>query len=461
MTGADRLLELLRGAVAAARAAGASDAEASFEGGLLGMTRFANSYFTQNGVVCEAKCRVRVALGERVGAAATSALEPAGLADAAALAVELARHQPASRSFHGFARPDPARRPLATGGFDAATAELGPGDRADALARVFERASREKLTCAGTFVTGPREVAVATASGVAVYHRYTEAALDVIARDEGDASGYATHYGPAASGLSADALADEAVERAARSRDATDVEPGAMDVVLMPPAVAEAMEWMAMTSFSGKALLDGTSLLDGRQGERLCSDAITIFDDAGYPHPQAIPLPFDAEGVTKERVVFVDRGVGGRVATDLTFAARLEDGRGSTGHALPVGEDLTEGPTPTNLVVAPGDASVDELVGRVERGLFVTRFHYVNGFLDTRRAAMTGMTRDGTFLIENGRLGRAVHNLRWTESFLEAFSRVGGVGRELRATAATWTSLGTLLCPALLLRGFKFTGRSR
>jgi predicted Zn-dependent protease len=93
----------------------------------------------------------------------------------------------------------------------------------------------------------------------------------------------------------------------------------------------------------------------------------------------------------------------------------------------------------------------------------VTRFHYVNGFLDTRRATMTGMTRDGTFLIENGKPGRAVRNLRWTESILDALSpaRLGGIGRELRSSATSWTKLGQVLAPALLVRGFRFTGRSR
>lgn len=462
MWGRERLLELLAGAVAAARAAGADDAEASYEGGLLGATRFANSVFTQNGVVSEGKARVRACLGPRVGAAATTILDPAGLADAARAAVEIARHQPPSETFAGFARPDPARTPLAPAGagWIEDTAAWGPGDRADALARIFERAARDRLVCAGSLTTGPRELAVATGGGVAAWHRYTEAALELIALD-GDASGHASFYGPDVRRCDFEALADDACGKAARSRQAIDVEPGAWDVVLAPPAVAEVMEWMVMTSFTARALIDGLSLLVGRGGQPVCDERVTISDDAGYAHPDAIPLPFDAEGTTRLRVGFIERGVGGRVATDLATAAKLADERGSTGHAAPVGDDLGEGPAAANLVFHPGADAEADLVARVERGLYVTRFHYVNGLLDTRRAVMTGMTRDGTFLIERGRLGPAVRNLRFTESLLQALGRVGGVGRDLRAAPATWTSLGTFLCPALLLRGFQFTGKSR
>jgi predicted Zn-dependent protease len=149
------------------------------------------------------------------------------------------------------------------------------------------------------------------------------------------------------------------------------------------------------------------------------------------------------------------------VVTDRATARKLQDPRGSTGHAAAISDETSEGPMAANLVLEPGDASLETLLGRVERGLYVTRFHYVNGYLDPRNATMTGMTRDGTFLIQDGRLGPAVPNLRWTESLLEAFNRVGGVGSELQSVPSRWTSsIGSILCPALLIRGFRFTGKS-
>jgi predicted Zn-dependent protease len=457
--GRERLLELLEIAVAAARAAGASDAEASYEGGTLGVTRFANSYFTQAGTMREGRVRVRAAAGERVGAAATSVVDADGVVEAARLATATAKHLRVVSGFTGFAAPDPSRPFLAQSRYDETTAAAAPEERAERLGRIFARAARDGLTCAGALATGPTELGVVTSGGVAAYAACTEALLELVALD-GPASGYSVFYGPALGALDEAALAEEACRAAVRSRRAVALAPAAMDVVLAPAAVAEALEWMAMTSFSGRALLDGGSLLAGRRGERLCAPQVTIRDDAGFSHPHALPLPFDSEGTTKRAVTFIDAGSGGSVATDRATARKLSRagvGNGSTGHAASVTDDSSEGPVAANLVFSAGDASLDELVARVERGLYVTRFHYVNGYLDPRTATMTGMTRDGTFVIENGRLGHAVHNLRWTESFLEALGRLGGIGRDLASIPTRWTgSPGVVLCPALLVRGFHF-----
>jgi predicted Zn-dependent protease len=461
LLGQDRLLSLLRGAVAAARAAGATDAEASYEGGALGVTRFANSYFTQAGVVVEGRARVRVAVGDRMGAASTSVIDPQGLAEAAGLAVEIARHRAPVDSFTGFARVDPERPMAERARFVEATAAIDPEQHAARLGRIFARAARDQLLCAGALHTGPTELAVATAGELARYLVCSEALLELVVLD-GGSSGYGVFYGPDLGALDEAALADEACRAAVRGRQVVEVIPGPMDVVLAPAAVAEALEWMAMTSFSGRALLDGASLLAGRQGQALCSPEITIRDDPGRDHPQALPLPFDAEGTTRLPVTFLDQGRAGQVITDRATARKLKDPRGSTGHAAAITDESSEGPVAANLVLEPGDASLDTLVGRIERGLFVTRFHYVSGYLDPRHATMTGMTRDGTFVIEDGRLGAAVPNLRWTESLLEAFGRLGGVGSDLHCVPSRWTSsIGSILCPALLVRGFRFTGRSR
>ncbi len=472
LLGRERALELLTAAVQAARAAGADDAEASLEGGRYGFTRFAGSYFTQAGVVIEPTVRVRVALGGRVGGAMVSHLDAGALAAAARHALEVARLQSPPRTpFPGFARPDPSRTPYAAR-YSERTAAAGPAERADLCARLFARAAVERLVCAGAFKNGPRELAVVTLGGVAAYHALTEASLELIALDPApgsDVSGYSHFHGGDLERLDADALADEAITQAVRTRDATSVEPGPMDVVLGPPAVAELLEWMAMTSFSARALLDEGSMLTGRTpGEPLVAPAVTIADDGGFAHPALIPMPFDAEGVTRVPVAFVREGRAGQPCSDLATAAALVQtspapAPASTGHASGITNDLSEGPGPAHLVFHPGDASVDELVGRIDRGLYITRFHYVNGYLDTRRAVMTGMTRDGTFLIENGKLGRAVRNLRWTESILDALSpeRLLGIGRELRSSATSWSKLGQVLAPAVAVRGFRFTGRSR
>jgi PmbA protein len=463
LLGEDRLLSVLGSALRAARAAGAAEAEASYEGGALGVTRFASSYFTQAGEVVEGRARLRVAVDGRLGAASTGVVDEDGLADAIGRAMEIARHRRAGEPLSGFARPRPGRRPLAGGRHVEGTAAVSPDERAQRLGRVFRRAAAQDLLCAGALATGPTELAVATSGGVASYTACTEALLELVALD-GAASGYGAFYGPDLAALDEAELADRVCTAAARARPMVDLAPAALDVVLAPAAVAEAVEWMAHTSFSARALLDGASLLVGRAGQRLCAPEVTIRDDAGFDHPQALPIPFDSEGTTRRAVTFIDRGRAGDVVSDLATARKLADRSGaaeSTGHASSLVDEMADGPVATNLVMLPGPIPERELVARVERGLYVTRFHYINGYLDPRRATMTGMTRDGTFLIEDGRLGAAVRNLRFTESFLDALGRLGGIGRELHCLPSRWTAgVGSVLCPALLVRGFHFTGRT-
>ena len=205
-----------------------------------------------------------------------------------------------------------------------------------------------------------------------------------------------------------------------------------------------------------RRIIEETSLLTGRRGEKLCDEAITICDrgDPGEAN-------FDAEGIRRKPVTFIDAGMGGQPVTDLITAARLSDFRGSTGHAPAVNEEEPEGPITAHLRLLPGEQSEAELIESVDRGLYITRFHYVNGLLDTRKATTTGMTRDGTFLIEKGKLGRGVRNMRFTEHLLEAFSRHGGIGNELEDVPTWWTEGGTISVPAILLREFHFTGNSR
>jgi predicted Zn-dependent protease len=463
LLGEDRLLTVLATALRAAREAGAEEAEASYEGGALGVTRFANSYFTQAAEVVEGRARLRVAVGGRLGAAGTTLVDVRGLADAARQAVAIAHHRRAGEPLSGFARPRTDRPPLAPGRYVEATAAVSPAERAARLARVFRRAVADDLLCAGSFSTGPTELGVATTGGVNAYLASTEAHLEVVALDA-QASGYGVFYGPDVAALEEGRLAEEACTTAARARTTVEIPPGPLDVVLAPAAVAEALEWMAHTSFTARALLDGASLLAGRDGQTLCGPEVTIRDDPGFDHPQAIPLPFDSEGTVRRAVTFIDRGRAGEVITDLASARKLADRSGrpltSSGHAPPLVDEMADGPVAANLIMLPGEIPGDQLIARVERGLYVTRFHYVNGYLDPRRAIMTGMTRDGTFLIQDGRLGAAVRNLRFTESFLDALGRLGGVGRELACLPSRTTGIGSVLCPALLIRAFRFTGRT-
>jgi predicted Zn-dependent protease len=431
---------------------GADEIELSAISTRCASTRFSGSAITQAAALTDPVVQARVAVGKRIGVARDVAPTEALIRRA----LELARVSPEQPHFAGFA--DPAPYPSVPNSFYAQTAALTCADHTRALETIFLRAARHGLACAGAYKSGTTEIAVANSRGVRAHHEQSFAKLDVIAAS-GDASGYATFYGADAGTLEAAELAERASEKAVRMRDPLDLEPGEYDVVLEPPAVVESLEWMAMTAFGAREVEQGQSFLAGRKpGEELTGPHASWFDDA-IDIDRGVPaLPFDSEGTPKQRVMFVDCGRAGGPCHDLRTAARA--GVRSTGHAPAPGDEL-DGPFSTHVQMAAGEDSFDDLVAEVERGLLVTRFHYVNGLLDTRRALQTGMTRDGLFLIDQGKVTRGVRNLRWTEPMLEAFTRMDGATRDRQAVGTSWTSAGAFIAPAVLIRGFHFTGRSR
>ena len=201
------------------------------------------------------------------------------------------------------------------------------------------------------------------------------------------------------------------------------MEPGDYAVVLEPAATATLVEFLCYIAFNGKELIEGRSPLVGRLGEQVCDPRVTIVDDALTP---LLPgVPFDFEGVPKRRVTLIDKGVASGVVYDLASAHAA--GTESTGHGLPAPNP--EGAFPLHPCMAPGDTPAEDLVAGMERGLLVTRFHYTN-VLNPMDTTLTGMTRDGTFLVEDGRVTSGVHNLRFTQSIFDALSAVEDIGRE-------------------------------
>jgi predicted Zn-dependent protease len=425
------------------------EVELSAQASRQGTTRFANSRVTQTGDVEDITIQARVALGHRVGAARTNRLD--GIGEAMARARELAAAQP-ERPFDGF---DDGRQPTAAAADsrDEEVAAASAARRAELVAPAFAQTGKLGLTAAGLALTGVSELAVATTAGCRRWWRSTLCKLDVIASD-GQASARLGRCSPRMI-CEPGSLSERACERALLSRHPIEVKPGAWDVILEPPAVAEMLEWLALTGLGARTVEDGSSCLAGREGERIAGSA-TLYDDAVSGEESCPTVPFDSEGTPKRKVTFFDAGVARGPVHDRASAARAK--ASSTGHAPPLVEEVFEGgPAPLHLHLAGGSDSVESLLARVERGLYVARFHYVNGLLDTRRALMTGTTRDGLFLVENGVIGKPVRNLRWTESLLEALGRCDGM-TQAREVVASGLSDSYVVAPALLIRGFGLTG---
>jgi predicted Zn-dependent protease len=431
-------------AVALATAAGAGEAEALVSVEAAQLTRFANSEIHQNVAETNGSLNLRLAVGKRVGVASSNRLDDDGLRRLAETAVSIARNSAELEDWGGLPEPTPVRELPA--GWSEATAAATPEQRAEGVRAVIAAADARSVRAFGSFSTSAEHLAVANSHGVRAAQRRTAAQLLAVMMAADGGSGYAEQSGVDLATIDAAAVGGEAAEKAQATANPVAVDPGDWTVVLEEYAVVDVLSLLAYMGFSALAVQEERSFAE--PGKVIGSDLVTIVDDAA--EPGAMPMAFDYEGVAKERVVLVDHGVCRDVVWDQQTAARA--GRRSTGHGLPAPNPY--GPFPLNLVMAAGSTSRDALVGEMDRGLLVTRFHYTNP-VHPKLAIVTGMTRDGTFLVENGRIVGPVRNLRFTQSYLAALAGTVAVGSERRTVRGDF---GGVLVPPIRVEGWTFTG---
>ena len=370
-----------------------------------GLARFAGSEVHQPTLIENAMVTLRVVHDNRVGVATTNKIDAAGLAELALRAADAADSAPPDDTFPGLAPP---ASPPVVEGFDEDTAALGPADQARLAAAAIDAGG--DVPVYGFFTSAASEVAVVSSMGLSVSQRMTDATALVVAADE-NGSGYAEQTAWCAGGIDPSGVAREAAEKAERTRDAAEIDPGVYRAVLEPYAFAEMLDYFSYDSLGARGLLDKRSYLTDRLGEKVFDEKISIADDA--LDPCGLPKAFDFEGTPKRRVQLVEKGVARGVVWDRATAARAGNGAESTGHAPPA-ELRDWGPLPSALSVLPGDAeSVDELAELVGNGIYITRLHYL-GVIDPREGIITGMTRDGTFRIRDGKPAEPLVNLRFT-----------------------------------------------
>jgi predicted Zn-dependent protease len=449
MLGKEKAFDILTRIV---RDSEADQTEVVLRGTWEGLTRFGESIIHQSMAESDVKINIRVALGKKLGMASTNSLQPEDLKQALQSAIQIARVQKENPYFESFPKPEPMKD-IQT--YYSETAAFLPQQRAEIVHRAFQRAASHGFRVAGALATGEGEIAVANSRGLSVYQPYTQARFNVIILAS-DGSGYATETSRNIQDIDFSKHVETALDKCAKSRNPSPLEPGPYDVLLEPPAVSILLQWMGNIGFGAKSFQEGRSFLSDHLGEKITGSSITIYDD-GWD-PTGVPIAFDSEGVRKKKVVLIDKGVATGVLYDSLTGS--QDQRSSTGHA-----SLPEGfyggnPSPLNLFLEPEDSSLSDMLASMERGLLVTRFHYVNGLLDTRRALMTGMTKDGTFLIEDGKIKKPVQNLRFTESILEAFARVEKISQERHRVGFWGSETGACVVPTLLIRGFHFTGKT-
>ena len=447
MIGKEKILDALNSTLKKSKA---DQSEAVYLGGESGLTRFANSTIHQNVFEVNSRVYFRVALGKKIGVAATNSFTKKDLQKTLLDAIEIAKNQRENPNFPGLPSKQKVLNPNT---YFKKTAEFTPLQRAEEVKKIFDQAKVHNLTVAGSFSTGEAEIAVVNSNGVTCYQPLTSSFLNIIVMGD-NSSGYADCLSRDVDDIKVDHLTQIAIQKCLDSKNPKDSEPGEYDVLLEPSAVAALLEWMNYIGFGSKAFQEGTSFLSNRIGQRIMGENITIYDDGN--DQSAIAFPFDFEGVPKQKVTLVEKGVAKEVVFDSISA--YKDKTKSTGHALT--PDSADGALALNLFIQAGDSSVDKMIGSVERGLLVTRFHYINGLLDTTNALLTGMTRDGTFWIENGKVKHGVKNLRFTESMLKAFSNVMQISKDRKIVNSWWGDVGCVVAPAMLIKNFKFTGKT-
>jgi PmbA protein len=440
----DDILAIAEEVLGHAERDGSSEAEVLVMAEDSALTRFANSEIHQNVAESNITVNVRFVVGRRVGVASTGRTDAEGLRGVADKAGAIARHAAEQEDWAGLPEPRPiAEVPAA---FSAATAAATPELRAEAVRAVIAQADEHGVVAYGSFATGVDTTAVANSKGIRAAAARTGSQLLTVSMGPDGGTGYAEAAAVDASTIDAAALGREAATKARASANPVAIEPGDYPVVLEEVAVVDILDMLGYLGFSALAVEEGRSFYE--PGRRVGSELVTIWDDGA--DPAGLPMAFDYEGVGKQRVSLVERGVCRDVVYDAGTGARA--GVASTGHGLPAPNPY--GPFPINMLMAPGDTPRASLIEGLERGLLVTRFHYTNP-VHPKLAIVTGMTRDGTFLVEGGRIVGPVRNLRYTQSYLEALAGVEAIGAERRTLRGF---LGGAVASALRIASWTFTG---
>lgn len=436
----------LDGAVAVLRKAiewsAAGQTQALLIGGESALTRLAENVIHQNVAERDTTLSVKAVFGRRVGTAATNDVTDEGIRRVTARAAEIARLSREDRRFVSLPEPTGEGAYAEVRSFSEATAAFGAEERAQAVGVLAGEARRAGFRAAGSLSVQNGEIGVANSLGVLAYCPHTRVETSTVFMSD-DSAGHAGDTAIDVGDISFEDVARKALTKCRDSRDAVAVPPGDYEVVLEPDAVGALLMFVIRVGFHHVLYRQGGSFLSRRLGGRVLGENLTIWDDG--LDPRGLPMPFDFEGTPKRKLMLFERGVFRNMVYDSYTAG--ESGTKSTGHAIPYADF---GAMPMNVFVEPGLASLDEMVRSVKRGILVTRFHYTN-LVHPSKVVITGMTRDGTFLIENGKIRHPVKNMRFTQSALAALRNVQLVGSEARR-------LGMANLPAMRIGRFTFTG---
>jgi PmbA protein len=441
----------------------ADEIEVLFSGGRFSLTRFANNTIHQNMSEENHVVSVRTVFGQRTARATTNKFDDESLQQVVRSSENLAKVQhldpdllPVPDGPEGDGPADAVQNLVPSRHFEQ-TAAITPEFRAEGVKNIVAVADRHKLTTAGVFSTGEMFEGIFNSRRLSRWHTQTSAEVSITMLGD-DSSGWQKANSPNVSRVDPVSLAETAAQKAIDSTHPREIPPGKYTVILEPSAVLDIIGFM-FWDYSGVAVLDQRSFLTGRIGQQLFGQNVTIWDDVA--HPLQAGSPFDGEGVRRQRVALVENGIVKRVVYARATAQRMKrsehkDAVGPivpTGHGFPLPNEIGE--MPLNIVFEPVEnpQTVQQMIASTERGILVTRLWYIRE-VEPFEKMLTGMTRDGTFLIENGRLQGGVRNFRFNESLLHMLSNVEAMSLPVRSCGEESFDM---VVPAMKVRDFNFT----
>jgi predicted Zn-dependent protease len=437
-----RCQDIFNCAQTAARRNGVDDIELLLTATSDSLTRFANNQIHQNVSERSSVVSVRAVIGGRTARASTNRSDSQGIEAVVDEAIALTRASD----------PLPELQPLygdldqsAHSRYSEAAARCTPLARAAAVAEAIRVVEGSGQVAAGIYSTAHNIEALLNSRGVFRYYFDTLTQFSITAMAD-DSSGWAKGSSPVHEEVDPIELANRATRKAVMSRRPREIPPGAYTVILEPSAVLD-LVGQIFGDFSGTAVGDKRSFLNDRIGERVFGSNISIYDDADFPLQTG--APFDGEGVLRRPLTLVKAGVPREIAYSRIAAAKA--GIEPTGHGFPLPNE--SGEAPVNIVIAGGSSSLDDLISSTSKGILVTRFWYIRE-VEPYEKVMTGMTRDGTFLIEDGEITAGIRNMRFNQSVVELLRNVEALSPTVRATGEEAFDMAV---PAMKVHNFNFT----
>ena len=400
------------------------------------LTRFAENHIHQNVFEDNVHLSVTAVLGKRMGDASTNKLDDESIKKTVANAVEIAKLAPEDDALMPGLGPQEYEKVQA---YDPSVDEISPMDRARSVAEAVKLCEKNGLRAAGAFSDSSGSGAMANSNGLFAFHQGSGVNFSMTAQGD-DSTGWAGRSSHKRSEVNPAALGKIAVEKALMGREPKELPPGKYTVILEPAAISVIV--FMFGGFNALAVDEGRSFLTGKLGQKVLGDEITLTSDPYHPLHQG--RPYDGDGVPTKRVVLVENGVAANLVYDRMTAKK--QGVEPTGHGG--GGRNAYGAYPSNIVLEGGDATLEEMIAATDKGILVTRFWYMR-VVDPMKVIVTGMTRDGTFWIENGKIACGIKNFRFNQNVIDMLNSVEMMSKP--------TLAGGMVVPAMKVRDFNFT----